>query len=94
MHTININMVRGHSYKKFLRENLSYESFLTQKFPDLQYFQIYGTSIFLQRRPYRLYSNITQAKKKITLSHDFLVKVISCYIKIHYKNSQNANFLH
>ena len=39
MHTINTNAVRGRSYmqKNFLHENLSYESFFTQKFPDLQY---------------------------------------------------------
>ena len=31
MCTININVVQGHFY-----ENLSYESFITQKFPDLR----------------------------------------------------------
>ena len=28
-----------------------------------------------------------------TLSHDFLVKVVTRYIKVHYEKSQNANFL-
>ena len=39
MHTINVNVVRGRSYEKFLHENLSCESFFTRKFPDLQYMQ-------------------------------------------------------
>ena len=37
MRTINVNVVRGHSYENFQHENLSYESFLTRKFPDLRY---------------------------------------------------------
>ena len=39
------NAVRGLSYEIFLHENLSYESFLTRKFPDLQYihFLVDGT---------------------------------------------------
>ena len=37
MCTINVNEIRGRSYeKKFQHENLSYKSFLTQKFPDLR----------------------------------------------------------
>ena len=38
MHTININasVVQGRSYKIFQHENLSYESFVMQKFPDLR----------------------------------------------------------
>ena len=39
MHTINVNMVRGHSYKNFQHDNLSYKSFLTRKF------QIYAIHI-------------------------------------------------
>ena len=35
MRTINVNVVRGHSYEIFQHKNLSYESFITQKFPDL-----------------------------------------------------------
>ena len=31
------NAVRGRSYEKFLHENFSYESFFTQKFPDIRY---------------------------------------------------------
>ena len=33
MHTINVNVVRGHLIKFYQHENLSYESFMTQKFP-------------------------------------------------------------
>ena len=29
MHTININVVQGHTYKIFQDENLSYKSFIT-----------------------------------------------------------------
>jgi hypothetical protein len=36
MRTININVLRGHSYENLLHENLSYESFLTRKFSDLR----------------------------------------------------------
>ena len=32
MHTINANVVQDHSY-----ENLSHESFIVQKFPDVRY---------------------------------------------------------
>ena len=35
---INANAVRGCSYENFLHKNLSYESFLTRKFPDLRYY--------------------------------------------------------
>ena len=34
--TINAKVVRGRSYESFLHENLSYESFFTRIFPDLQ----------------------------------------------------------
>ena len=37
VHTTNANEVRGRSYEIFLHENLSYKSFFTRKFPDLQY---------------------------------------------------------
>ena len=43
--TINANAVRDRSYENFLHENLSYESFFTRKFPDLQYIEIYGNTI-------------------------------------------------
>ena len=44
---------------------------------------------------YHVYSNRTQTNKKLQfkLSHDLLVKVVTSYIKIHYKKSHNANFL-
>ena len=38
LHTINANTVRDRSYKNFLHENLSYESFFARKFPDLRYY--------------------------------------------------------
>ena len=42
VHAINTNAVRGRSYEIFLHENLSYESFFTQKFPDQRYmYQVY-----------------------------------------------------
>ena len=34
------NVVRGHTYENFLHENLSYESFFTQKFPDQWYVNV------------------------------------------------------
>ena len=37
MRTINVNVVRDHSYENFQHKSLSYESFLTRKFPDLLY---------------------------------------------------------
>ena len=42
MRTINVNVVRGQSY-----ENVSYKSFLTQKFPDLRYLLFYGECLLL-----------------------------------------------
>ena len=41
---------------------------------------------------YHVYANRMQAQKIIHL-HDFLVKVVSRYIKIHYEKYQNVNFL-
>ena len=37
VHTINTNAVWGRSHEIFSHENLSYESFFTQKSPDLRY---------------------------------------------------------
>ena len=43
MWIINVNMVRGHSHKKFSNTKiLSYENFITWKFPDIRYVLIYS----------------------------------------------------
>ena len=46
-YTISANAVRGRSYKIFLHENLLYESFFTQKFPDLRYLCFHGLYIIM-----------------------------------------------
>ena len=38
MCTININVVRGHSYENFSIQNFIIQSFIAQKFPNLRYF--------------------------------------------------------
>ena len=54
LHTINTNAVRGHSYENFLHDNLSYESFFAQKFPDLRYYRmIYRLTHTLYRQTIR-----------------------------------------
>ena len=47
MDTVDANAVRGHSHKKFLHKNLSYESVFTQKFPDLWYNGQVGAGAFV-----------------------------------------------